>query len=110
MKTMLKSRFSKSSIWSHGLLLMVTPGLPINKLPERSFKDVMETMGEARKRALRDTAYLPGNDSLFAVRSTLPDSLAQQLPPVPLNPSAAKSVRKFIRENAEEMEMVRKRS
>ena len=112
MKTMLKTKLSQVSLWSQGLLLVVTPAGFATAVQSNDTNDghSPEKMLETKKASSTDTVILLGSDSQKLELNNLSDSLAAEAPKIQLNPAAVKFVKSYIRRNNEDLHHVKMRS
>jgi membrane-bound lytic murein transglycosylase D len=112
MKTMLKTKLSKASLWSHGLLLVVSPAGFNSGLKHSETIDghVPEQMRTRELNFSPDTMVLSTEDSLKLGLKNLPDSLSSMAPRIHMNPAAVKFVKSYIRRNNEDLQSVKMKS
>jgi membrane-bound lytic murein transglycosylase D len=111
MKTMLKTNLSKAGIWSHGLLLIVTPNGFITKpQPADPIHHELQNFLNRSKISRLDTAILQTPDGLMMALNNLPEEVASEAPEIRMNPAAAKFVKSYIRRNNEDLQRVKQRS
>src|SRR6476469_6989546 len=104
MKTMLKTKLSQVSLWSQGLLLVVTPAGFATAVQSNDPNDghSQEQMQLSKDASSTDTVILMGSDSQQLELNNLSDSLAAVAPKIQLNPAAVKFVKSYIRRNNED--------
>ncbi|HEU0064197.1 MAG TPA: lytic transglycosylase domain-containing protein, partial [Flavisolibacter sp.] len=109
---MLKTKLSKASLWSHGLLLVVSPAGFNSGLKHSETIDghLPEQMRTRELNFSPDTMVLSTEDSLKLGLKNLPDSLSSIAPRIQLNPAAVKFVKSYIRRNNEDLQSVKMKS